>query len=460
MLGGLTGAPGGSWKERRTDAIIETPDKARYTFQYTDLEKDIEKKTSKYLFGDTDSQYIQDFGLGGISYPMTLHMSGANYDQDANAFEKSASKKGVCILEHPFYGVKNVIIEKINRRDNIKTEGGQVTFTLTLSETILFKIPYQEPDMGFGLLKALQDLSDSAKEAFANSFLGKTAQALVDAANRIEAIVNDVVASVEFIASTVDSVTSTIYNIQRYIDRNMSNLLQAPFTLAGSIQSLISAPSSAIASVKNKFQMYQNMYEGQKNFEGGIDSSKNSNDKKNKCAEKTLVAGAITGAICESILYAANTTENIDQATASSTTSGSTATTNTTAESTLKTKSEATALAVQIMDFYYEVQEFLDSMQENTENDSLENSFVVDSALVYNLKNVVAITVKNLVALAFSLQQERIIYTEKEYNLFELCYKLYGTTNNDTLQKLIDSNNLTGQEIIMIPQDREIRYYV
>lgn len=449
MLGGLTGAPGGSWKERRTDAIIETPDKARYTFQYTDLEKDIEKKTSKYLFGDTDGQYIQDFGLGGTSYPLTLHLSGVNYDQDANAFEKSASKKGICILEHPFYGVKNVIIEKINRKDNIKTEGGQATFTLTVSETILFKIPVQEPDFGLGITKALQDLADAGKEAFANSFLGKTAQALIDAGNRLEAIVNDVVSAVEFISSTVDSVTSTIYGLQRYINGNMSNLLQAPFTLAGSIQSLISAPSQAIASVKNKFQMYQNMYEGQKNFEGGIDSSKNSNDKKNQCAEKTLVVSAVTGAICESVLYASNTTENTDPATGENTNGG-----------TLKTKSEATALAVQIMDFYYEVQEYLDTLQENTENDSLENSFVVDSSLVYNLKNVVALTVKNLVNLAFSLQQERIIYTEKEYNIFELCYKLYGTTDNDTLQKLIDSNDLTGEEILMVPQDREIRYYV
>lgn len=435
MLGGFFGSSG-SWKDRLSDAVIETPDKKRHEFQYGDLEKEINKKTSKYRFGGVDGTYVQDFGLGEVSFPMTIYFSGANHDKDANSFEKSASKKGVCILEHPIYGVKNVIIESIKRQDNLKTAGNQTVFILTMTETILFKIPQIEPDNGLGLTKALENLADSVSTAFQNSFLGKTAQALANAADRITAIVNDIVSAVEFISSTVDGITSSIYSLQRYINGNMTNLLQAPFTLADSIGNLIDAPAEAISSVENKFNMFKDMYNTAMTFQGGIDSSKNSNDKKNQCAEKMLVASRVMGATCKSLQF--TKVDSIG----------------------FKTKKDATVHAQKIIDFYYEVQEALDSLQENTENDSLENSFVIDSQVVYNLKNVVALTVQNLVSIAYTLKQERIIYTDREYNIFELCYKLYGTSEEETLQSFIDANELIGTELLTIPQNREIKYYV
>ena len=46
------------WKSRIIEGAIETPDNIRYIFQYGDLEKEIEKKTSKYKFGDTDGSLV------------------------------------------------------------------------------------------------------------------------------------------------------------------------------------------------------------------------------------------------------------------------------------------------------------------------------------------------------------------------------------------------------------------
>jgi hypothetical protein len=432
--------PGSNYRERISEAVIETPDRKRHTFQYGDLEKNIEKKTSKYRFGDVEGSYVQDFGVGETSFPLTMYFSGKDCDTDAKNFEKSASKKGVCKLDHPVYGLKKVIIESIKRQDNLKTASGQVIFTLTLTETIIFKIPQQDPNLGLGLLGALQALVDSITTAFNNSFLGQFVNAVIDAANTITAIVNDIVASIEFIASGIDGLTSAIYDIQRFITDNMSALLEAPFTLAGAINSLIQAPGNAIDNIESIYDMYMNMYDGVTSQSSpsapASGAAVNTPISANNAAINTMVVSSIVGAVCNSAI---NTSPE---------TSG------------LTTRSDAINFAVKIMDFYYEAQEYMDSLQELNENNSLEYSFVVDSQLTYNLKNVVALTVQNLVSLAFSLKQERIIYTEKEYNLFELSYKLYGSSKDEYIQAIIDNNELSGTDILMIPQDREIKYYV
>ncbi len=420
------------WKSRIIEGAIETPDNIRYIFQYGDLEKEIEKKTSKYKFGDTDGSLVQDFGVGETSYPIIIYFSGADYDREARNFEASASKRGICVLEHPIYGTKNVIIEKIKRQDPLRTAGGQVIFTLTVTETIIFEVPVSTDNAGLGILAGLQELYAAGASAFQNSFLGRTAAALVTAANRIQAAINDITAAVAFVSSTVDSITGTINDISRYITNNIATLLEAPLTLAGSVQRLIAAPSQAIASVKQRVEIFRQLYS---DLAGNI-TGENTNDTKNQCAEKELLSSSLLAAACMSAAYP--DTDGIG----------------------FKTRADAISLAQDIIDFYLALQEYLDGLQDATESANLENQFAVNDELTKAMKKVVAITVQNLVTQSFSLKQEHIVTMYADRNILDVCYELYGTTDNETLDMFIDSNNLTSDEIIIIPAGREIRYYV
>lgn len=65
-----------------------------------------------------------------------------------------------------------------------------------------------------------------------------------------------------------------------------------------------------------------------------------------------------------------------------------------------------------------------------------------------------------LVEISFSLKQEKRYFLDKPRNFIELCAELYQSVSNETLDFFIDSNNLTGSEIIELPLGREIVYYV
>jgi len=52
-----------------------------------------------------------------------------------------------------------------------------------------------------------------------------------------------------------------------------------------------------------------------------------------------------------------------------------------------------------------------------------------------------------------------VITLDRNYTIIDLCYELYGTTDNDAIDFLIDTNGLTGEQIIVIPKETVIKYY-
>jgi len=61
--------------------------------------------------------------------------------------------------------------------------------------------------------------------------------------------------------------------------------------------------------------------------------------------------------------------------------------------------------------------------------------------------------------LSFSLKQERSIVLDRARTIVDISAELYGEVDAQ-LDFLINSNNLSGSEILEVPKGREIVYYV
>lgn len=447
-----------SWKERILEGAIETPDYIRHVFKYRDLEKDTDKKISKHRFGDIENSLVQDFGIGEVSYPMTIYFSGENYDEDANKFDESSGKKGICILEHPIYGVKDVIIEKVKRQDSLATSGGQAIFILTLTETIKEEIPSPAEMTDFGILSTLNDLYAAVANAYNNSFIATAIDYANYATQRIEAFVNEFAAAVDKITTTVNQISSGINAAKRYITDNIDTLLSAPLDLADAVQNLIDTPAQAIASVKQRLSIYKEQY---LRILNDIPSGADNQDKKNQCAEKQLFLTSLLGVMCKITLYP-NTGGNAggDAGGGNGNDAGDDTGGDQVEDTGFQTRSDASATALELVNILYEIQEYLDELQIETENGTIQTSFVVSDEVTRTFKKVVSLTAKNLVRLSFELKQERITTLLRDRNIIDLSYELYGTSDNSTLDKLIKTNNLSGDDIIIIPTGRAIKYYV
>lgn len=421
-----------AWQDRLKEPAITTPDGLRYIYEYTDVEKETNKKTSVYIYGDTPGASVQDFGVGEKNIPLTMFFSGPDYDLQADAFEESAGEPGISVLEHPIYGIKDVTILSIKRQDALVSAGGQAVFTLVMTETLIETIPVQGEQTRAGILGAIDALNESNALAFAGDHDTSFLSDAIASAGRVNAFVKDLKKGFKEILNTVQAVQDQFNAIEDFINNNIDFLLGSPLLLASAIQRLINSPARIAASVGSRIGAYLDSYDKLLNPASGTGTK----DVKNQRQEKQLITVSIISAIAEANLFADSDGVGF------------------------LTKSEALENASFLIDQLAVNQEFLDNEQKTSEPDSLTQRFTASDTVSQDVKNVVALTAKNLISLSFSLKQERIKILEKPENFLPLCFKLYGTTANGKLDFFIDTNKLTGKELIEIPIGREIRYYV
>jgi len=175
----------------------------------------------------------------------------------------------------------------------------------------------------------------------------------------------------------------------------------------------------------------------------------NNQNKKNKCAEKEMILGFVAGAMCETVLNpdTGETQESIGDESIDIRTG-------------FEIKADAINAARELIQAFYEVQNYLDELQIETEQAGLDFKYSMTPTVTEKLRLVISQTVKNLVRLSFELAQERRITTMSDRTIIDLCYELYGSSEQAVLDKLIRTNQLTDWDILLVPEKTEIVYYV
>ena len=113
---------------------------------------------------------------------------------------------------------------------------------------------------------------------------------------------------------------------------------------------------------------------------------------------------------------------------------------------------DALAVAEIILDTFASIVTWRDNNYESL-------GFIDTGELYQKLQQSVALVAGYLVQISFSLKQERIIVLDRARTIIDLTAELYGTIDGK-LDFLIESNDLTGSEIIEIPKGRKIVYYI
>lgn len=105
---------------------------------------------------------------------------------------------------------------------------------------------------------------------------------------------------------------------------------------------------------------------------------------------------------------------------------------------------------------YYED---MDSLQ--TPNGGSLLSFVPNSQAINSLNTLVNTTISALYEIALNAKSQRSIICEKDTNAILLTHRVYGLdTNDNNINDLIEANNLSLNELLIIEKDRNIVYFV
>ena len=413
-----------AWDDRLREARYEAPNGDNIVFLYEDVQLSFDKKTSAFNFPDAEGTYIQDLGNAGKKFPLRIFLSGEDYDLQANKFLDFLSQKGAGRLSHPIYGVYDVVpFGTITRLDNLKTQANQAIFEITFWETINLIYPSSQTDPSSDVLSVLNEFKDQASLQFANNINLDDVSYLIDFEINYKNSLNIVANGLKAVSNISDDIKTQFNIINQSINQSIDTLIVDPITLSFQTINLIEIPARVITDIKSKINIYYDLafdIISKDNIDNK--SSQNINEINDFYKNDLLVASLLSGVVLSAI------------------------------ENEFETRKDALDVAQNLLDKF-------ESVKIWRENNFLQLQQIDTGELYQKLNSAISLCAGFLVKISFSLKQEHKIFLERDRTIIDLCAELYGDIDN-SLNFLINSNNLTGSEILELKRGREIVYYI
>lgn len=414
-----------AWNDRIREAAYTSPSGERLTFGYENVSKKVDKKTTGFEFPDADGTFVQDLGHTGRKYPLRVFFWGNDYDQEADAFEAALLERGTGKLEHPIYGTVDVVpFGTITRRDDLKTGANQAVLEVTLWETIGLIYPAAQADPASAVLLAIDEYNEAAAGEFEDVTDLDSAVDAVTFKNDYQALLDSSASVMESLLVPSGGAVAQQFNaVLDSINQGIDILIAQPLTLAFQTAILIQSPARALASIEARLDAYKNLAESITSGDDAVVITSTDASSSNKFHTNDLYASTyVTGSVVSVV------------------------------NNQFTTKTEALAAADAVLTQLEEVT--------NWRDDNFQSLGEVDTGEAYQqLQEAVALTAGFLVEISFTLKQERRVVLTRNRTIIDLVAEFYGSVD-DQLDFFINSNDLSGSEILEVPKGREIVYYV
>lgn len=409
-----------SWIDELREAAYIAPDGTRITFFYEDVSKEIDKKTSQFLFPDKNGAFIQDLGVGGRRFPLRIIFWGDSYNIEADDFEKAVEQRGVGLLEHPLYGVRKVVpFGTISRRDDLKNANNQAIFELTFYETIEDIIfPVSTVSLSQEILNDIESFQNIQSQEFLDDISIVTALENISIQSNLTAGVANLNKSLSAIAKVQSDIDAKFKSVTASITNSISDVINKAQIIASQAIILAKTPARVAIDIQKKIEGYSNIISDliSSIFEPDTDSTTKNNYQTNK-----LFANASLTAAAESSLFIE-----------------------------FNTKSEALEVADNLLFLYENINQWQDNNTQSLDIIDVGNSYAI-------IKEIITKTVSRLVELSFTLKQERFLILDRNRTPLDLVAELYGDLSQ--LDFFIFSNKLNGDKILEIEKGEQVVYY-
>lgn len=404
-----------AWDDRLRDAVYISPAGRRISFKYENVSWERDKKTTAFEFPDADGTYVQQSGSSGRRYPMRCIFTGANCDLEAAAFERALFDAGVGVLTHPMYGTVDVVpFGTVKRRDELKTAANQAIVEVTFFATIGLIYPLGLIDYLSTVIRAVSAFTVAIGVVLGTVIGTTTAVQQAVFKSGFLALLSTMRSGLEDIAATDDEVLREFDLIVDSIEQSIDTLAHDPVTLASQTVIGIQVPAKATTDIEDRLVAYNSLLSSV--------MATSVRDEHDFYTKDLYASAYVTG----EILSVINTQ--------------------------FTTRTGAIEAAVFILEQFDQLVAWRD--------DNMQTLELIDTGEAYQqLQEAVAITAGFLVDISFTLKQERFIVLDRARTIVDLTAQLYGEVDNK-LDFLIETNNLSGSEILELPKGKEIVFYI
>lgn len=410
------------WIQRqRAEASYTSPSGKRFEFLYEDVEKSFDKHTSEFRFPDVGGSFIQDLGFSGDHIPLVVIFNGTDYDLVAKEFMLALKERGSGILRHPIYGTVRVVpFGTIRRQDRLKTRAGEATVEVAFHQTTSLLFPQRVenfPEVQGGIVEEGRNAASGAvgAAAAASTKVVET-ETIFDAIQNFTAQTRRVMTD---ISQQTASVQRRVDSIFESITTQIATFTGDPATLMIQMLTMLEAPVRSSELLINQLAGYRGLFDI---FTRDLFTP--SSDRRSVNAFR-VADGAAAGAIFGASLIAVR----IDYS----------------------SRLEALSVAVAIQKMCADYVTWRD--------DNFAALDLDDTGELYAPVNEdCAQTAGFLVELSFALPSEHVVVLERDHTPLDLTFKFYGTTDED-LRLFIDTNQLGGDFLFLLPRGKRVVYF-
>lgn len=422
---------GESWQDRLREAAYVSPSGTRIKFLYEDVQRVGTKRGTAFEFPGVDGAYVQQRGIGARRYPLICYFGGADCDRVATAFEKALYESGRGKLEHPVYGAIDVVpFGDITRDDRLKTAANQVSVEVTFWTSLESVYPASKVDAKSEIDAALGDFDVEAAQEFDGKTDLSTLAKAANAKGTVKSFLRDVSATLRTASDSVTQVRREFDDNLRLVNFGIDVLIGQPLLLAQQVVNLVKAPGRALAGIRSRLAGYLALAERIFGSPAG-----------------TVVQAELPVVAIGLAIKKKNEFHIADLFAMASVAGAVVACTN----NQFRTKPEALNAAADLVDLFDAVTAWREDALGAFED---EDPGGASAALL----RAVALTAGYLVAVSFQLVPERRIVLDRDRTIIDAAAELYGVVD-EKLDLLIQSNDLTGDEILELPRGKTLVYY-
>lgn len=437
------------YPDRIYDASYISPSGDEILFDFEVVSRDITHRIGTFEFSGVNGTLHQDKGVSGEVYPMTVYIHGPDYDIEADRFIAMAKETGPGFLYHPRWGRRKVQLLSATQFENLTKEGGQATLTVQFQESL----EREFPKTGTASQQLVNVLAAFAQDEAINNFADQIDVDLLDEPD----FEDEIVSSASKVSDTLSSAVSTSLEaataFRGYINNIIDNAnayVQMPFEYATQITSAIRVVAEIPGRISSRVQGLKNLLNviNLRSLTDAVSQTKNS-----LLIDELMGTSAIVAA-SESINQAFNDTSKLSRDS-----KGKAIVAVPDVDTGFQSREEVLSAVVYLQTNSNDLINKLDEGQTLFKDLLLSETYIQSVKSYVSTWQIAGVVIKAGLDLSFSLPIKRSIILSTSRTILDLSYEFYKNIDDITLDYLILTNSLNGDEIIEVPRGKEIIYY-
>lgn len=419
-----------SWKDRlRKDIVLSSPDGDVFRALWIGNDRSLDKKLGIFSYPKIKGSFVQDLEVNADKYPITIYFEGENHDLESQRFFESCKQRGLWQIVHPVLG--SLVLQLVSASQSIApVEDANITqMSLEFIESIEAELTQSSTELAGDTRAAIDTLNAKSSKSFGDkvkSAVAKGKAAITKVANKISGVIQKIMGPIVAAVSTAQSIMD---QTRAAINATLDNPTFSPSAFAGQVKTLIQTPAKAIKEVRERTTAYREVAREIFN----IRNESVREDGLNTAIVKELYLTSIIGALGEVAVTSSFTT-----------------------------RAQAISAAEEILSIYNDIIDDLDSHQSDFDSLTVDKQYFSQSDVYPDTLKVISLAMRYILSSISSLKIEKRIVLKEPTPPIIVAMREYGGPgiDDENIDFFIHTNNLKGNEILLLPAGKEVVVYV